>query len=453
MKMFLKNNYVYLILYIFILFSLLVSYNIFFGDSIVNYGFSYAISRGEVPYLDFNLVVSLFSPWFYAIFLIFSKSSLWYFSVQALLVVLLFKLLYSLIKEKSYLLLPILFLGFPISLVTIIFPGYNFILMGLIFLLIYLEKNKKSDYIIGFILGLMILTKHTIGIFYILPSLFFVRDFKRLGKRLLGLFVPVFVFVIYLLCTGSFYSCINLCVLGLFDFASSNSNVFSYWLLVPLFLAIIYYIYAIKKNPKDIVLYYSLLSILYVIPLFDSYHLSFFLFFTFFFILYRSKFTCEHIFRYVFVFLVFEASLWTYITLSFQGGSYQFQSYPNYPLRYFSKKDVYNYQEVMDYVEKTSYDVVFFGLGTENYFYKITNNLDITYFDLPNYGNYGYHGYQMMVERFEELDSDTVILVDTSVLYGKKNKNQQYFRELASYVVQNYEYLGDVSKYGVYLKK
>ena len=172
-----------------------------------------------------------------------------------------------------------------------------------------------------------------------------------------------------------------------------------------------------------------------------------------FFILYRSTFTCRYIFRYIFLFLFFEASLWTYITLSFQGERYHFQSYPNYPLRYFSKKDIHNYEEVMDYVKNTSYDVVFFGLGTENYFYKITNNLDITYFDLPNYGNYGYQGYEMMIERFEKLDSFTAIIVDTSVLYGKKNKNQQYFRELASYVVENYEYLETVSKYRVYLKK
>ena len=453
MKMFLKNNYVYIILYFFFLFSLLVSYNLFFGDTIVNYGFSYAITRGEIPYVDFDLVIPLFSPWFYAIFLMISKSSLWYFSVQAFLVALLFKLISLVIKEKSFLLLPFLFLGFPIALVTIIFPGYNFILMVLIFLLIYLEVNKKSDYLIGFILGLMILTKHTIGIFYLLPSFFFVGDVKRLKMRFLGLSLPIFVFFLYLFVTGSFNAFINLCILGLFDFASSNSVMFSYWLLLPLFLCFIYYFYAIKKNPKDIVLYYSILSILYIIPLFDSYHLSFFLFFTLFFILYRSTFTCRYIFRYIFLFLFFEASLWTYITLSFQGESYHFQSYPNYPLRYFSKKDIHNYEEVMDYVKNTSYDVVFFGLGTENYFYKITNNLDITYFDLPNYGNYGYQGYEMMIERFEKLDSFTAIIVDTSVLYGKKNKNQQYFRELASYVVENYEYLETVSKYRVYLKK
>ena len=37
------------------------------GDTFVNYGFSYAISKGEIPYKDFNLVIPLFGPFIYSI--------------------------------------------------------------------------------------------------------------------------------------------------------------------------------------------------------------------------------------------------------------------------------------------------------------------------------------------------------------------------------------------------
>ena len=452
MRLFLKKYGSFIFLFFFVLYSFLIAYNLFFGDTIVNYGFSYAITRGEVPYVDYNLIIPLFSPFLYSIFLFISKSFLFYYIVQSIFVVLFFIVLFKLLDNKWSLLLPIVFLGFPIPIVTILFPGYNFILLFLLILVIYCEIEEKSDYLIGFLLGLMILTKHTLGVLFFLPSLLYLRQPQKIGKRILGLLIPISVFVFYLFISHSFFEFINLCILGLFDFAGENSTVMEYWLWVPFLLCMGYVIFRIFKQKKDIFPYYVLISGLFVYPLFDAYHLSFFLFLTMCLFLYYSKFICKNVTFYVLVFLVFLAGLWTFITFSFRGGVYHFQNYPNYPLRYLKDSDKKHYEEIQKFMEDWKEPIILFGLGTENYFYKITNDLDITYFDLPNYGNYGYHGMEMMIQKFEELPTDSVILIDKNILEDD-NYNQQYYKDLAYYVIENYRKLKKVGRYTAYLKE
>ena len=165
----------YGILFLFFLYSLTISYNIFFGDTIVNYGFSYAISKGEIPYNDFNLIIPLFSPLLYSLSLIFTKNIISYFIMQSILLVILFEILEKFLSKKVYILLPLTLIGYPLCLFSIFFPGYNFILLFLIIIIMFLESRNSNDYLIGFIIGLSIITKHTIGIFLILPSLIYIN--------------------------------------------------------------------------------------------------------------------------------------------------------------------------------------------------------------------------------------------------------------------------------------
>ena len=104
------------------------------------------------------------------------------------------------------------------------FPSYNIFLYYLLVLLLYLEKNSKSDYLIRFVLGVAVLTKQSVGACLLLPSLYYIKDFSKIKKRILGFIVPIFLFVVYLVITGSFYSFLDLCVFGLFDFATGNGN-------------------------------------------------------------------------------------------------------------------------------------------------------------------------------------------------------------------------------------
>ena len=95
--------------------------------------------------------------------------------MQSILLVVLFEVLEKFISKKVYILLPLTLIGYPLCLFSIFFPGYNFILLFLIIIMMFLENRNSNDYLIGFIIGLSIITKHTIGIFLILPSLIYIN--------------------------------------------------------------------------------------------------------------------------------------------------------------------------------------------------------------------------------------------------------------------------------------
>lgn len=438
-------------LFLFFLYALVVAYNVFFGDTIVNFGFSYAIRRGEIPYNDFNLIIPLFSPFVYSFSLIFTKNVMAYYIMQSILLVFFFWLVERLLEKKVYLLMPLIFLGFPVCLFAALFPGYNFILLLLMILIIYLEKNEGNDYLLGVLIGLAIITKHTIGLFLIFPSLiYFRKDIKKIFKRIGGLLIPVIIFVFYLLLSRSFKNFIDLCIMGIFDFMKNNTVNDNFLFIILFGIGICYVIYRIIKSPKSIENYYVLISSLFVYPLLDNYHLAYFLLLVLILLFMNLKFEFKNKSLGIasFIFCIFMSIIWTYIT--FTWSNVKLLNYSNYPFRLMGEQMETEYNKIDEYIKKCDKQVVLFGLGTENYFYKITNNLDITYFDLPNYGNYGYGSYRKMNKRFDDL-SDTIILVNSRAING--GDGQQYYRELALYVRDNYKYLEDVMGYKAYLKE
>ena len=153
----------YIFLFVFFFIAQVFLFNIQRGDSYVNFGFSYALLRREVPYVDFNMVIPPFSPWLYSIFLLFHSSILCLYIGQSLLLTILFYFLFKQFSQKAWIFFLILSIPYPIAMTSILFPGYNFLLFFLLVLIIYCEREHKSDYLIGFLLGLSFLTKQTVG--------------------------------------------------------------------------------------------------------------------------------------------------------------------------------------------------------------------------------------------------------------------------------------------------
>ena len=63
----------YVLIFIFVFFSMSFFFTYIDGDVLWNYGFSYAISRGEVAYLDFDMVLTPFYPIINALFFIIHR--------------------------------------------------------------------------------------------------------------------------------------------------------------------------------------------------------------------------------------------------------------------------------------------------------------------------------------------------------------------------------------------
>lgn len=440
-----KKFFKYTIIFSISLFLLLFSYNLFFGDSIANLGFSYALVRGEIPYNDFNMILPLFSPFLYAIPLLIYNSSITFYATQALLLTIFYYLIEKKLGYKTYLYFFLILFSYPLSIVSGLFPGYNFILFLLIFILSYIDKDKSNDYLIGLLIGLSIITKHTVGVFLIIPSLiYYYKNINKLLKRLVGLLIPCFIFLLYLLITKSLYNFINLCVLGIFDFAKSNTSNSSLLLIILCLLLIGYYMHLFRKD-KSISNLYLFLTILFIIPLFDIYHMSYFIMATLFIFMNRVNIN-KNIKIPSFILLITIISMWTIITFNYS--DYKFINYNKYPFRYSSTSMIRDYNYVDRIYKKYNGNVNLLLLGTENYFYKITNNLDITYYDLTNYGNYGYDSYNMMKKRIKS-DRGKYFIISMAAL--KNNSyNQQYYKELANYIIENGKFIEKNKDYSVY---
>ena len=441
-----KSLIKYGLIFIYCFFALAFFYTVLRGDLYVNYGFSYAIRMGEVPYVDFNLVILPFAPVLYSLFLMLSKSIIFYYLGQAFLLTLFSYFIFKILKNKAWIYFVILSLPFPTTMASVLFPGYNFLLLFFTVIIIYLEKNNKSDYLIGILLGCLFLTKQTVGGLLCLASIYYLfSDYKKVLKRVAGFLIPILICFLYLLFSHSLYNCFDLCFLGLFDFGHSNFYYDKFYLICFVF-AFVVLVYRIIKRPKDIVNYYLLLFSSCVYPLIEYYHVSLFLALLFLVLLDDFNFSRD-VSKYSIVLILAISFIWTFLEYCYFG-NIKIINYHNLELSIFSAEYTKNVEKLDRYLEKENKNVVYFLRGSENYFYKIKSDSFITYFDLPNYGNYGYNGTKKIISKLDNL-SDVFVVVDES-LKNDSNKAQQYIKEGMDLIVKKGKLVKKINNYLIY---
>ena len=407
-------------------------------DEIWNYGFANNMYRGLVPYLDFNMVIPPFYPWLMSLpFYLFGSSMLVFHITNSLILTACLFLLEKMYQDKMWIFF--LFFFFPVNST---FPNYNLFLFILLVLLCYTEKEfvpkySWGHYLVGFLLGIVILTKHTIGIVLLLPSLYYVKEKEALLKRMIGCLVPVLIFTISLVISGSFSSFINLCILGLFDF-SYNSEFFTIYMFF--FLIILFStIYFIKKNPKDIINYYVLCFYSIVVPIVDLYH---FLYAFFAFLLLICSRIKKKYFNYPVLSII---CVLAFFVITAKDNSFDISYYPNdvnhFEMRFINYERLQFTKKMNRFLDENKDKKIIF-LSSDSYYFKIINDEDIGYIDLINQGNLGYHGSWKLLSKIKDMDNDTLFLInpnetvhnqtDPMVLeyvleYGKKIKNIDFY--------------------------
>lgn len=440
-----KNIVKYTALFIFFFLCLFFFYTINRGDSFVNYGFSYAIVKGEMPYVDFNVVVAPLSMYLYSILLVIYNSIITMFIEQALLLTLFMYFVFKLFEEKGYIVLLLLTIFFPLAFSSIMFPSYNFLLLLELIILIYLEKNNKSDYLIGIVLGLMFCTKQTIGIIIFIPTLYLLIKKKEVFlKRLVGYLIPIGILFVYLIITGSLFKFIDLCFLGLFSFGSSNSYFDLYYLILFILglLVVIYYIY---KDRTNIINYYILLFSFISIPLIDYYHVSLFLLGVSFLIIDNIKINKKYLILNN-VLIILNLILVTVVTINFFK-PIKFNNYIHLNGMIETKGYLDKVDKVNKYLNKKN--VIYLLRGSENYYFKIINDKKISYYDLCNYGNYGYNGIDNLLKRLDN-EKRVYFVIDNSI---KKNTSNQYIYKFSEFVRNNSKLKKKIDNYYIYYKE
>ena len=439
-----KKNFLILLL----LFILLLIFNLFLYpitlDEIWNYGFSYNILNGKIPYLDFNIVLTPLFSFIMTLPLMIFGNNILVFNIFNIFIILgCFLLLHNLIDDNMWLCALIFFIPFPI-----LYPSYNLFLLFLFLYLIYLEKNEKSDYLIGFIVGCLILTKQSVGVFLLLPCLlYYLKNKKKFISRLIGCIIPCSIFLIYLLITKSFMSFLDLCLFGLFDFAGNNSVTSKFYLFVFILICLVTIIFIVKE-PKNIYNYYALMFYSISMPLFDAYHVGFQIL-VFVLLCFINFNFLKRLPIYSFaIFLVVYACL--FVSYSYGNISSLKKMYPNninhFEYRYLGSKQVDFTNEVSNYIKKNK-DYKYMFLDSNGYYFRIINDESASYLDLINMGNWGYNGSDKLINSIKKLPKNTRFFIDGVELVGQR----QIDRRAIKYVIKHGKKVDKVGLYDIYI--
>lgn len=434
---FIKNNYLYLIVFIFVLTLNIVS--LLTLDEVWNYGFAVNIYRGLVPYKDFNMVIPPLYPFIMSIFFkIFSSNLLTMHIINALMITHMYLMIKKLVKRNACIVF--FFLCFPLSL---LFPSYNLFLFYLFVLLLYCEKENFNDYLIGLLIAFIILTKHTVGIFFLLASVIVTYKNKdKLKKRVLSCFIVLAIFLFYLLITKSLYQFIDLCVLGLFDFSKSNGKAFNFLFYFSLALLVILLI-VIKKHPKDFHYLYLLAFMANIIPLFDLYHVTMFVAASFMIFFMKKEVDFKVNVKFIVIVCLGVLEVLS-LKDSFSKTSVFPNKIPNFEYRYLPNRAIeYVFQISAKKKEYKDKKVIF--ISGEGYLYKLVNNEKIDKFDLINMGNNGYNGSKKLLNDVKKL-KNAVFFVNKEELGVGKQTDQ----DLIKYILNNGTKVDKVAYYDIY---
>lgn len=408
-------------------------------DETWNYGFVYNISRGLVPYRDFNMVITPLYPFIMAIFsFAFGGGVLVLHIMNALMITLIFSVIEKLIGDKAYLCLVLFCI--PLS---VLFPSYNLFLLILFILLIYLERNGANDYLIGIILSCCILTKQSVGICLVLPSLYYLRDFNKIKKRFIGLIIPIVVFIVYLILNDAFFQFLDLCVLGLFDFTRENGNFINIFVLFSIVLFIIN-LFFIKSDYKNINNYYLLAFFSILIPLFDLYHFQIYLI-AFLVILFLNKNMKLVINLKLFCVGIVLGVTFLMMRDKVSGDIIYPNNINNFEYRLIDKKYIQFTKDINAKIKEYSDREIIF-LGADGYYFKIINNEDIGYLDLINTGNWGYDGSSKLLDTIKN-KKDALFFVDEKEIGSNKQTDQNALK----YVTKNGKKIDESWKYSIYI--
>lgn len=420
MKKYKKDILILIIIFIYV--GILVSFSNADNDLIWNYGFSYNIASNLIVYKDFNMVITPLYPFICGLVMNLLGNNFFIFNLTN--IVLLSSMYYYIYKKypKSYI---------P-SMVLISFilrPSYNFLIMFLLLILLNLEEDK--DFLTGFVLGLIFLTKQSFIILCI-PSIIYIREPKKILKRIGGFLIPCILIGLYLIINNSLYEFINYTVLGLFSFGTKNSffNLGTVFILALIGFLTFYY-----SKYKDIKVLYLICYQVMAYPIFNAMHILFSVIPVFIYFLDRwvnskkkeNDFSYLKYLNYMALVLLMCPVLSLFLQYHFKNLSKGIGAleYKDIDSKYLVNAQVID-KEIHN-LDKT-YFVMY-----DAYVYKLLLNKKINSYDLLLNGNMGYKGEDSVINYFDSLDSNTYFLLNLDYEGGQLSK------KIDSYIRNNYK--------------
>lgn len=216
-------------------------------DELWNYNVARAISMGLIPYKDISMITTPLLPIIASVFLKVIANEVIVTRILASLIgttiiLYIYKIFSKLLKEENITLIATALIG--ILFKNIYALDYNLLVVLFALIILYNEIKmhenieKKTNYfqhlLIGVLAGLAFCTKQSTGTILsmcvvLVPVLEINKKEEIKGQlkialtRSLGIFIPIFIFSIYLILTKSYMDFINYAVLGIATFTNKIS--------------------------------------------------------------------------------------------------------------------------------------------------------------------------------------------------------------------------------------
>lgn len=415
--------YIFIFLLIFVISFCYICFEMYIqGDEVWNYGFSYNIANGLVPYRDFNMVITPLYSFMGSIFIKIFGSYLYSLHIlNAILISVIVLLLFKIIKYRAFIIFPFLICYFISS--------YNFLSLFWLFIIIYLCNYKNNDNLIGLIISLLFLTKQTVGLCLFIP--YFLYSKNKI-KSLCMFFIPIFLFFIYLIYNNALFNFVDYCFLGMFDFGSKNTLI-SIWSFIELGILLVLLIMLFKCKFKNKELVYILFFQIMAFPIFDFYH--FFVAFIPIVYLMVKNLKARPVILGLVSFLVF--------CLSCDFNNFRVNYIEDNYLKYRAKDE--DFDVTVDLVNKYRDNDKLFLFLRNAYAVKLLINEPINKYDLINDGNMGYDGANRYIKEIKDIcNKDTCIFIVDNELYYPKDVEVQTNQDILEYVYSNFEKIDNV---------
>lgn len=412
-------------------------------EEIWNYGFAHNIFSGLVPYRDFNMITTpLYSIFMSIPFHIFESNMLIFHITQALIITAIFFIIFKMFSRQGWLVILLFFLPLPNLL-----PNPNWLLLLLFVIVLYLEmesKNDDNDILIGFLIGLSILTNQIVGLFLILPSILYLKKPKKLIMRAIGCIIPIIVFIVYLCTTGAFNSFMEICV-GSISNLVKDMNLFSLFTLFTIGI-ILLTIRLIKNNPKDIKNYYGLAFYTVMFPFFDYPHFQLCL--IVFALILFSNFTSESkTFKYEFFTsgIIIAITILGLVLLLPKDGFIYPNNINHFEFRLIPKTSIDQTEVLNKFLEDHDGEDIMF-INSNAYYFKLINNMKINHLDILNKNYWGKNADEKILNSIKARKNSLFI-----INRKETNDDKQIDKKVVDYILNNGTRVEKIGVFDIYI--
>ena len=459
-------------------------------DEIWNYNFANCITKGLIPYKDFNMLQMPLTPMIEAIFLkIFGNEMIVTRILEIFLITGIGILIIKIIEKLT----DRVILGYisAISLIYVIKDyiaiDYNF--MVLLFTLIItiqelknkddlLNFNWKKDLILGIIAGLAIISKQStgiiLGITLIGYKILLVRNKKEFIEFLkkgvinfLGMLIPVAIMMIYIISNNALNDFIDYTILGIKTFSNKisyislikESKIFFriMSLLAPIILITSIIYGTIKKDREMLILASFGISLIAVtFPISDVVHFSIGMIISVILIIYlifKSVYKLKikepiKIFGLTFlkVYCTLSAIFLTYISIpniiTYAKDASKYKELNHFKYIQVSETFTNQIKKVQNYILEN--DNVYI-LDAEAALYMIPIDRYNKNYDMFLKGNIGSRGEEGQIQELKSKDNKTILIKNEN--YGRNWQNPEKVRE---YIIKNMEKQGEILFFDIY---